>query len=199
VIGSPVTVQPDGTLSPGPSIGTLTLNNLLTLGGNVLIEVANSAGWVNDQVVGITTLAYGGTLTVTNAGPTPLAEGDYWTIFDAGSFSGTFTAIQPSAPGPGLAWDFNPATGVLRVVSTGPVTDPPPVLTNIVVAGQYEFSWGGDYIGFTLQSQTNPLSVGIETSGWMTLPGTEAVNTYTQAIDPRNPAVFFRLAYTNAP
>jgi hypothetical protein len=33
----------------------------------------------------------------------------------------------------------------------------------------------------------------------MTLPGTEGVNTYTQAIDPGNPAVFFRLAYTNTP
>jgi hypothetical protein len=66
-------------------------------------------------VTGSSRLTYGGTLAVTNlAGE--IAAGQSYTLFNAAQSSGNFSAITPAAPGPGLAWEFNPLTGVLRVV-----------------------------------------------------------------------------------
>ena len=56
-------MQSGGTLSPGASLGTLTINSNLTLAGNLFIEVNKSASPSNDVVV------VSGTLT--NAGTAP--------------------------------------------------------------------------------------------------------------------------------
>jgi hypothetical protein len=62
-------------------------------------------------------LNYGGVLTVTNLGPA-LQGGDSFQLFSAGSLSGAFTATNLPALNPGLAWSFNPSSGVLSVVQT---------------------------------------------------------------------------------
>jgi hypothetical protein len=199
VLGGPVTVNAGGALAPGASLGTLTVNNQLSLGGEVVMEISNNGGLASDQIVGITALSYGGTLVVTNVGGTALGVGDQWTLFAAAAATGQFDGISPGEPGPGLAWAFDYTNGILSVVTTGPITNPPPVLTNRIAAGHYEFSWSSDYLGFTLQSQTNALSVGLDPVDWRDIPGTESTTTHTQAIDPAIPSVFFRLSYTNAP
>lgn len=103
-IDGPVTVAAGGTFAPGTSIGTLTVNNTLTLGGSTALEV-NKSGMTltSDLATGITTLNCGGTVVVTATGD-PLAVGDEFTVFSAATFSGAFTGISP-APGAGLAWD----------------------------------------------------------------------------------------------
>jgi autotransporter-associated beta strand protein len=64
---SPVTVLAGGTLAPGPSIGTLTVANTVNLGGTTLMEVSKTDATItNDLLRGVTTLAYGGTLVVSN-------------------------------------------------------------------------------------------------------------------------------------
>ncbi len=117
-------VSNNGTILPGSAsaIGTLTFNNNLSLqsGGVVSVKVNKSLapGATNDQVVCSGTLAYNGTLSVANLGGA-LQAGDSFQIFAAGSSSGNFANITGSA-GAGLAFSFNPATGVLSVVtSTG--------------------------------------------------------------------------------
>jgi autotransporter-associated beta strand protein len=102
----PVSVNPGGTLAPGTSIGTLTVNNTLTLAGSTVLEV-NKVGMTltSDLVTGITTLNCGGNVTVAATGDA-LAAGDEFTVFNAGTFSGSFSSITP-APGAGLAWDTN--------------------------------------------------------------------------------------------
>jgi hypothetical protein len=117
-IDGAVTVNAGGTLSPGESIGTLTINNNVLLAGTTFIEVNKTSG-ARDQVVGVSNVIYGGELVVSNLAGT-LAAGDSFTIFTAASSSGSFANITP-APGPGLAWNFNPTTGVLSVVSAANV------------------------------------------------------------------------------
>ena len=70
VINGPVTVQSGGTLSPGTSIGTLTINNNLTLAGNILVEINKASSPSNDLVAvsGVLTNAGNGVLTVINLG-----------------------------------------------------------------------------------------------------------------------------------
>ena len=188
----PVTVQSGGTLAPGAvvtgvnlaptyGVGTLTIDNHLTLAGNVLLEVDNALSPSNDVVTVTGTLTYGGTLTATNIGFGPLAAGDRFQIFKAGG-TGNFTTIAGS-PGPGLAWSFSPATGSLSVVPLRPVL-------GVTQSGnQLAFAWSE--MGFKLQAQTNALSTGLG-ANWSDYSGgdTSPVNV---TIDPANPAVFFRL------
>jgi autotransporter-associated beta strand protein len=135
IINGPVTVQPGGRLAPGNPIGVLTISNSLTLGGTTFIELNKSAA-TNDVVRGISTITYGGTLTVTNLGGT-LAAGDSFKLFSAGSYSGAFAGLSPAAPGPGLVWNTNTLAldGTLRIAVAAPPGSPyrAPTSTNLLL------------------------------------------------------------------
>jgi hypothetical protein len=161
----------------------LTINNTLTLAGDTLIEVDKANG-TNDQVVA-TSVSYGGTLTATNLAGV-LSAGDSFTIFSAGSHNENFTSIVGS-PGENLAWDFNPTSGVLSVVSVGVN---PPTLLYSVSGNTLTLSWVE--AGFKLQWQTNSLDIGISTN-WGDVPAGNASPVNTD-LDPANGSVFFRLA-----
>jgi autotransporter-associated beta strand protein len=105
VISGPVTVNSGGTIAAGDSIGTLAISNSLTLNaGSTTIAQVNPNTVANDQVVGVSTLHYGGMLVVTNILGGPLAAGTF-KLFDAAAYSGGFAAIVPAQPGTGLFWD----------------------------------------------------------------------------------------------
>jgi len=115
-ISGPVTVTTGATIAPGyGGIGTFTINNNLTLGGNVLVRLNKSfsPAQSNDMVNVTGTLSYGGTLTVTNLG-SALAAGDSFSLFPAG---GTGSVTVSGNAGAGLAFSFSPASGVLSVVT----------------------------------------------------------------------------------
>jgi autotransporter-associated beta strand protein len=127
------TVGSGATLAPGGSIGTLTFSNALTLaaGGTNLFELSK-APLTNDMVRVFGALTCGGTLMVTNIGVTPLAGGDRFRLFNAASYSGTFSkVILPPLP-TGLAWNTNAlnTSGSLSVVITAQ-----PVIGMISLAG----------------------------------------------------------------
>lgn len=98
-----LTVLADGTFAPGNSIGTLTIDGDLTLGGVSEFEI-NPSGNAADLAVAIAQLTFGGTLNVTNIGGT-IANGATFNLFDWGSATGTFSAVNlPALDGP-LSWD----------------------------------------------------------------------------------------------
>jgi autotransporter-associated beta strand protein len=189
-IGGPVTVLSGGGLAPGDAIGTLTINNTLTLqaGSTNKFEV-NATSNTCDLVV-VSTVSYGGTLFATNISGTPGAGATY-TIFNATTKSGNFSSITGS-PGPGLAWSFNTNTGVLSVVSsvnTNPTNitfsvTTSPTATNLVL------SWPADHIGWTLQSETN-----LAIPNWTNVPGSTSTDMMTIPITPPIPGLFFRMVY----
>jgi autotransporter-associated beta strand protein len=151
LIGGPVTVQAGATLSPGIGIGwigRLTVNNTLTLaaGSTTLMQLDKAAG-TNDQVYGLTSLTYSGTLVVTNLGPA-LQAGDSFKLFDGLCFidptnyvSGSFTAISPANPGIGIVWDMSylPVDGTLRVAAAPP----------LVWAGAVDGNWDSTTLNWT--------------------------------------------------
>ncbi len=186
-INDAVTVSGLGTLSPGTSIGTLTINSNLTLAGTTFIEVNKTAG-TRDQVAVLNTVNYGGTLFATNLSGT-LTTNDTFTIFSAAARTGTFATITGS-PGAGLAWKFNPTNGVLGV-TTGLASNP----TNItfsVSGNQLTLVWPADHTGWILQSQTNSLNAGLSTN-WFDVAGSASSNTNVITINPASPTVFYRL------
>jgi autotransporter-associated beta strand protein len=114
-----------GAIEPGDSaVGTLTLKGNCTLQAtssmHIEIDKTNSK-W--DQLLVNKNLAYDGMLKLTINGT--LASGDEFKIFTVGSLSsGNFSGMEPSVPGPGLLWQFTPATGILAVIEPGFVKAP---------------------------------------------------------------------------
>ena len=193
-IAGPV-VATNGGIAPGDKgIGTLKINNSLTLqsGSTSMFEV-NQASSASDQLNVSGAVNYGGTLSATNLSGS-LSIGDHFTLFHAGSHTGNFAAVT-GTPGPGLAWSFDPTNGVLSVVQ-GVNLNP----TNIVfsVSGnKVNLSWPTDHIGWALQVQTNSLANGLQlnSNAWVTVPGSTMVNSTNFPIDPANASVYYRLVY----
>src|SRR5215471_3068999 len=106
--GFPAPAQlPPGPPEPAPRIGQLTLQGTdLTFGAGSrgIFEVDLGAG-TNDQVVGIGTLTYGGSLVISNLGTQVFTNGVVLKLFDAASYVPGAITIQPPSPGSGLMWD----------------------------------------------------------------------------------------------
>jgi autotransporter-associated beta strand protein len=123
-VTGPITVDNGATLSPGNSIGTLTINGNLILAGKLFIEVDKTAAPTCDNVVvtGNVTNTGTGTVTITNLNPShPFIAGDSLALFNQAVANGHLMTIA-GTPGPGLAWtnklEVDGTVGVL--VSTGP-------------------------------------------------------------------------------
>ena len=191
------TVQ-SGTLSPGISgIGTLAISNALTLlsGGNLAVDI-NKTTATQDQIVGLTTVTYGGTLAVNNLAGT-LTTSDSFKLFSAGTYVGTFASITPATPATGLTWNTNTLAidGTLRIASG--VNTNPTNITAIVSGNVLQLSWPADHSGWRLLVQTNNLAAGISanTNDWMTVPGSTGMYQTNITMDPTKPTEFYRLAY----
>ena len=122
VIVSGATLAPTLATGPATPIGTLTVNNALTNlpGSTTFLQISQAAG-TNDQITGLTSVSFGGTLSVTNIAGT-FVGGESYQLFSAGSYTGNFSATNLPSLNSGLGWDWNPANGTLSVVSTGPGT-----------------------------------------------------------------------------
>ncbi len=132
-ISGTLTVASGGTLAPGSSVGKIILNNSPSLQGSVAMEISkNGSVRTNDSLNVSGTLTYGGSLTVSNLGPTPLALGDSFTLFQSFTgYGGVFTTITlPTLP-PGLSWTNQLlASGSITVIG-----NPVPGLGGVTQAG----------------------------------------------------------------
>jgi hypothetical protein len=185
-VSNSVTVNSGGTLSPGASIGTLTINGNLTLAGSTVIELNKSLSPAqsNDVVAVSGTLNYGGTLSVTNLGPT-LVAGDNFRVFKSG---GTGTPAITGNAGSGLGFTFS--DGVVNVVTVGP--SGPVTITNSISGNQLNLTWPAGQ-GWKLQMQTNGLSTGLGTNWVYITDGSVSGTNIT--VDPTKPTAFYRLVY----
>ena len=77
-------------------------------------------------------------------------------------------------------------TGVVATNTVG--------LISSAANGQLKFSWPPDHTGWTLQTQSNPLNVGLG-NNWVAVPGSTGVSTISIPIATTNGSVFFRLIY----
>jgi hypothetical protein len=192
VIGGAVTIQSNARLSPGASIGMLTISNNLTLVANstTLMEISKSL-LTNDQVNVTGALTCGGNLVVTNLSGT-LTAGDSFKLFNAGSYSSTFTSFSLPALLTGLAWNTNALTnGTLSVIATVS-----PSFNQIVPAGDGNFQlsgYGTALLAYELDAATN-LAAPVF---WQFVTNTTSdVNGFFEFIDPQAtnfPQRFYRV------
>jgi fibronectin-binding autotransporter adhesin len=182
----PIIMEPGTTLIPGASIGTLTCDSDLTLGGNITMEVNRSVSPSNDFVVvgGVLSNSALGTLTVKNLGSTPLQVGDKFTLFNKPVLGQTISVVGARA-----TWINNLGSDGSITVAT---VVPPPVL-NFGSNGvnTIQFSWSDPLNNFKLQAQTNGLNRGISTN-WSDYPG-GGTSPVTVPLVKTNATVFFRL------
>jgi autotransporter-associated beta strand protein len=190
VINCPVSLPSGATLTPGDSIGTLTVSNSVTLqpGSTTRIEL-NKATGTNDQLYVVGSLTYGGTLIVTNVDGT-LWAGDAFQIFSANSTSGNFSATNLPALPNGFLWQWTPATGTLSIIST--VALNPMNVTAVPNGSTLELSWPSDHTGWRVE--TNAVDI-TDTNSWFTLPGSTTTNQVFIPINPTSSQVFFRLRF----
>jgi fibronectin-binding autotransporter adhesin len=184
----PVTLAPGATLAPGPSVGTvgtLTINNDLYIGGNVAVGVNKSLALTNIVVSGLLTNTGTGTVTVGNQGPA-LAVGDKFILFSQPVTNGAAMTIV----GSGVNWVNNLAKD--GSISVGSFVARPTLNYAQVGGTNLQFSWTGL---FKLQAQTNGPGVGIKTNvaSWANYPG-GSTSPVTVPIVKTNGSVFFRLA-----
>ena len=108
------------------------------MGGKTAIEIKKGTG-VDVLAVSSGTLNYGGTLALSLTG-TPLVNGDSFTLFSAGAYTGSFTTITPTKPGAGLNWDTSQLTvsGALGVVCDS---------TLVASAGPNKYICAGSSVG----------------------------------------------------
>jgi autotransporter-associated beta strand protein len=188
----------NGAIAPGiGGIGTLTLNNSGTLNGTALMEINRNAGSpLNDQVrltSGI--LRLGGVLTVTNLGAA-LQAGDTFQLFNAGSYTGTFSLTNLPPLAGNLFWTNTIASnGRIAVANTVSLT--PPNIAWQMTGANLSLSWPTDHIGWRLLVQTNNIASGLSsnTNDWAAVPAAAATNALTVPLDPALPAEFYRLVY----
>lgn len=195
-IAGPVVVAPLGTLGAGDDagVGTLTINNNLTLHGNALLRINKNGGFASqDEVLVSGNISYAGSLTVTNttSDSTALVNGDTFQLFSVtGTFAGNFSGVSGS-PGAGLAYSFNPTNGILSVV-TQTVASNPTNITFVVSGSTLSLSWPADHQGWVLQAQTNTLGSGLS-GNWVDIAGSASVTSVNITLDPTKPTVFYRL------
>jgi autotransporter-associated beta strand protein len=168
-VNGPVLVKSGGIIGAGDTnaLGTFTLNTTpLTIQGKAAMRISKTGNVLtSDLITGISTANYGGLLVISNAttDATILANGDTFTLFSAGASSGNFAGIV-GTPGPGLAYSFNPANGVLSVVTS---SGPPPAPTfgkvlfsggNVIITATNNNGAGGTYSLLATNNILAPLS-----------------------------------------
>jgi autotransporter-associated beta strand protein len=174
------------TISPGDAIGHLTVQNNITLAGQLIMELNRTNGQNCDEMISTAgSIAGGGTLTVTNLGPA-LQLGDTFQLFNKPA--GGFSTINLPNVSP-YAWANNVAVDGSVKVAVASMN--PTNITIQVVGSNFTLSWPLDHTGWQLQIQTN----GIGTN-WTSVPGSTSTNLATFLINTSYDSVFFRLIYS---
>lgn len=194
-INSPLNANAGSVVAPGLSVGRLTVNLTVQLSGITRMELAPAQGTNDVLSCPSAGIQYGGTLELVKLGGL-LTNGATFKLFDAGSYQGQFTSLQPPTPGQGQTWNTNnlATTGEISVVGD-PVTPSEPEIDNVqIVGGQLVFSGSGGAAGqpFNVLSSTDvsaPLQTWtVATNGTFNAQG--GFNVMLM-VDPNAPRKFF--------
>jgi autotransporter-associated beta strand protein len=186
IINGATTVNLGGTLQAGlggNDLSALAISNSLALAGTVQFNLNRTNTPSANKINGLTSVTYGGTLTVTNLGPA-LQPGDSFTLFSSAAYSGGFTTIVLPSVTAGLGWNTNnlAVNGTLSVISLLSVTVSPATTnvtygTNVVLtantsgSGPFTYQW--------YDNATNAIAGETNSTLTLTSPAVAAAGTYT--------------------
>ncbi len=182
ITGAPVTPNTGGGLT-SVGTGTLTLSGLNTYSGNTTVSAGTLA-------LSLPTLASNSVVTVASGAALQLGFATTNTV-------GGLVLNGVNQP-PGVYNSVNAApyiTGSGSLLVSSGVPSNPTSLSYSVSAGVLTISWPANYLGWILQSETNALSVGIRTNGWVDVAGTSGMTSTNITINKLSPTVFYRLRH----
>lgn len=182
------TLEAGSTIGAGTSIGTLTFAASPSLASTVTVfaKLNRTNSQTADRIaVTGNPIAYSGTLILKNIG-TPLQVNDTFTVFNASSYSGSFSIVSQTL-GQVVTWDTSnlAVDGTVRVATVAPIS-----LGWGQSGSNLTFSWPPNQLGLKLQTN----SVSLNDTNWFTYPGSTGLTNVIIAIDPLQTNVFFRLA-----
>jgi glucuronoarabinoxylan endo-1,4-beta-xylanase len=189
-------VSNSATLDVSGMTVPLAVDNRITLAGNLLSTI-NKGGFTT--LVSASNLTYGGTLTLSNAGPA-LAYGDTIKLFSASNYAGLFNGIVPPTPGTGLIWNTNwlGVDGTVFVSASDVGLIAPPQITSIeqvgndlILSGTNGNGPGTYYYTLATTNITTPLESWTIAATNQFGPG--GTFKCTNSIDPSEPQRYFIL------
>jgi len=125
------------------------------------------------------------------------AVGSSFNLISYTSESGLlFTNLTLAVPGY-ITWqtNYNATAFVLSVVAhIATNTTPTNMFISTLNSSNIFLQWAGDHTGWSIQAQTNPVTVGIR-SNWGAIAGASLTNQFVVPIDKTNGTVFFRMSY----
>ena len=200
VVSAGATLSPAGTnttlgiTSGANATGTIAVTGAVTLNTNSTTVIKLNGSGVNDQIQAGTSIIYGGTLNLVNVSGAPYAVGNLFQVFNAASFTGSFTKITPATPGAGLAWDTSQLIiGKLKVIAVSP----PPVINNVMMSGNSFIFSGTNGVAnsnYIVLTSTNLITSLINWTPLFTNTfDTNGVFQATNTISPGNPQQFYRI------
>jgi autotransporter-associated beta strand protein len=179
-----------GSIYPGITLGTLTVNGQVVLQGTVVMEIRKLDGLpANDVLACTSSLTPGGILTVVNIGAEAFTAGDSFKLFDALAFgAGAFDTLNLPALPADLRWDTSKlyVDGTLRVEPAVP-----PSLAVAFSGGTLTLAWPGEYSSYVLEGQTNEPGQGLVPL-WFPVPGVVS-NSISIPVDLLNGSAFYCL------
>ena len=153
-------------IATAPATCSMPVNGTVQLTASVWpTNSSNPAFTWASSNASIATVSASGLVTANLAGTTAVIA----TTLDGALAASTLVTVTNLTSSPLLSW--TPKSGI-----------------NLVL------TWPADHLGWLLQVQTNPAGAGLGTD-WVTVPGSSSVVGATNAIDPANGSVFYRLAY----
>jgi fibronectin-binding autotransporter adhesin len=189
-----LSVQTSGALVPGASIGKIVLSNSPSLQGATIMEISkNGATLTNDQIQVTAPLTYGGSLVVSNLGPTALATGDNFKLFSAGTFAGSFASLTLPPLNPGLGWTNKLLVdGSLEVVGFSQ-----PKFASITVSGTNVIISGTGGPANALYAVLTATNVTLPLSSWVSIVTNQFAAgggfSFTNGIPPGERQRYFRI------
>jgi hypothetical protein len=181
-------------------------DNDYMLGGNIWKDAKNSdvlnlSRWNTTR----------GTLELNNVGSTPWTNGvvlklfkkpgdEFWNYLPPNEYvnvtdNPTIPVMDPPTPGLGLLWDVSnfKNVGVITVGEAPYATNAVPLVTSWT-STNVTLSWPTNHTGWELQTQSNPLDVGLSTN-WTLVSGSKETNLMSFTISTDEETRLYRLAY----
>ncbi|HEV2692548.1 MAG TPA: hypothetical protein VG347_06590 [Verrucomicrobiae bacterium] len=172
----------DASLSASSPGGTINILPAMVQTGSVFTATVKTNGVAAPGASGNITFLTNGVVQSTGAVVSGIASGTpalmpaNYTV--TANYLGDATYISSSAS---------------LTVGSGVNTTPTNIVTS-VSGNQLTISWPADHTGWTLQSQTNTLGAGLRGT-WSDVAGSTATNRISIIVNPKNPAVFYRLKF----
>ena len=174
-------------ITPGEATAPTAVANLQAVAGNQAVALTWNASAAADfwrySVYRSTTNGGAYNLHATNLTATNLTDN---AVTNGTTYYYVVTATDP------IGYESTNSNQAVAM-PMNPLPTAPTNLVFIATSSNLTLSWPLNYTGWLLQTQTNPLSIGLGTN-WSTVLGSTATNQMTLPIVPANPGVFFRLS-----